>query len=32
MIKLQSPEVGVWKENVRRTPTQRIKPTFGMLI
>jgi hypothetical protein len=32
MIKPQSPEVGVWKENVRRTPTQRIKPTSGMLI
>jgi hypothetical protein len=32
IIKPWSPEVGVWKENVRRAPARRIKPTSNMLI
>jgi hypothetical protein len=32
MIKPRSSEVGVWKENMQRTPTQRIKPMSIMLI
>jgi hypothetical protein len=30
--KPHNPEVGVWKENVGRRPTQRVKPTSDMLI
>jgi hypothetical protein len=32
MIKPRNPKPGVWKENVRREPMQRIKPTSSMLI
>jgi hypothetical protein len=32
MIKPQSPEVGVWRENTSRKPTWRVKPTSSMLI
>jgi hypothetical protein len=32
MIKPHNPEIGVWKENVLRKPTQRVKPTLAMLI
>jgi hypothetical protein len=32
MMKLHSPEVGIWKENVGRRSAQRVKPTSDMLI
>jgi hypothetical protein len=32
MVKPRSPEVGVWKENVRRKPAQKISPDSSMLI
>jgi hypothetical protein len=32
MIKPHNPEIGVWKENVQRKPTKRVKPTLAMLI
>jgi hypothetical protein len=32
MIKPHNLEIGVWKENVLRKPTKRVKPTSAMLI
>jgi hypothetical protein len=32
MIKLRSPEAGIWKENTPRKPGQRVKPTSSMLM
>jgi hypothetical protein len=32
MIKTHNPEIGVWKENVPRKSTKRVKPTSAMLI
>jgi hypothetical protein len=32
MIKLRSPEVGVWKENIWQRPARRAKPMSAMLI
>jgi hypothetical protein len=32
MIKPQNPEPGMWKENTRRDPAWRIKPTSSLLI
>jgi hypothetical protein len=32
MIKAHNPEIGVWKENVQRKPTKRVKPTSATLI
>jgi hypothetical protein len=32
MIKTHNPEIGVWKENMLRKPTKRVKPTSAMLI
>jgi hypothetical protein len=32
MIKPHNLEIGVWKENVQRKPTKRVKPTSAMLI
>jgi hypothetical protein len=31
MIKPHNPEIGVWKENMLRKPTKRVKPTSAML-
>jgi hypothetical protein len=31
MIKTHNPEIGVWKENVPRKSTKRVKPTSAML-
>jgi hypothetical protein len=32
MIKPHNPKIGVWKENVQRKPTNRVKPMSAMLI
>jgi hypothetical protein len=32
MIKPHNPEVGMWKENMRRKPVRKVKPTSAMLI
>jgi hypothetical protein len=32
MIKPHNPKIGVWKENVQRKPTKRVKPMSAMLI
>jgi hypothetical protein len=32
MTKPHNPEIGVWKENVLRKPTKRVKPMSTMLI
>jgi hypothetical protein len=32
MTKPHNPEVGMWKENVQRKPTKKVKPTSAMLI
>jgi hypothetical protein len=32
IIKPHNLEIGVWKENMRRKPTKRVKPTSAMLI
>jgi hypothetical protein len=32
MIKPHNPKIGVWKENMLRKPTKRVKPTSSMLI
>jgi cytidylate kinase len=32
IIKPHNPEIGVWKDNMRRKPTKRVKPTSAMLI
>jgi hypothetical protein len=32
MIRPHNPEIGVWKENVQRKPTKRVKTTSAMLI
>jgi hypothetical protein len=30
MIKPHNPEIGMWKENMLRKPTKRVKPTSAM--
>jgi hypothetical protein len=32
MIKPHNPKIGMWKENVKRKPAKRVKPTSAMLI